>query len=53
MLYKIAQESLLAELVNLTVHKDSIEIMQGKANIIPIKLVAIRTPAANIIKQEM
>ncbi len=53
MLYKVAKDSLQEELANLKIHKDSVEILTGKSEIIPIKLVSVRTPALNIIKQEM
>ena len=53
MILSMARQSVLGELQSLGVHPASIEIFTNKAEIIPLKLVNIRTPAANIIKQEM
>lgn len=53
MLYKIAAAALDAELDGLGMNPGAASILTGKSEIIPFKLVAVRTPAANIIKQEM
>src|SRR5574344_2975157 len=53
MLYKIATAALGAELDGLGLNPGAASILAGKSEIIPFKLVAVRTPAANIIKQEM
>ena len=53
MLYEVNQDALCYELEHLGVYKPSIAIMLGKGKITPLKLLHVRTPAANIIKQEM
>ncbi len=53
MLYEVNQDALLYELEHLGVYKPSVAIMLGKGKITPLKLLQVRTPAANIIKQEM
>ncbi len=53
MLIKINQEMLCDALAAMGAHKDSLPIFARKAQIIPLKLLEVRTPAANIIKQEM
>ncbi len=53
MLIKINQELLGDALTAMGAHKDSLPIFARKAQIIPLKLLEVRTPAANIIKQEM
>ncbi len=53
MLIKINQELLGDALAAMGAHKDSLPIFARKAQIIPLKLLEVRTPAANIIKQEM
>ncbi len=53
MLIKINQELLGDALAAMGAHKDSLPIFERKAQIIPLKLLEVRTPAANIIKQEM
>ena len=53
MLYEVNQDALRYEMEHLGVHKASVEIMLGKGKITPLKLLHVRTPAANIIKQEM
>lgn len=40
-------------IMKLGAHKDSWPIFQAKAELYPLKLTEVRTPAANIIKQEM
>jgi len=53
MLYEVNQDALRYEMEHLGVYKASVEIMLGKGKITPLKLLHVRTPAANIIKQEM
>ena len=53
MLLQIAQNRVLTELRNVGTHKLGLEIMDKKVQILPIKALQVRTPAANIIKQEM
>ncbi len=53
MLIKINREMLGDALAAMGAHKDSLPIFARKAQIIPLKLLEVRTPAANIIKQEM
>lgn len=53
MLYEINQDALLYEMEHLGVYKPSVMIMLNKGKIVPLKLLRVRTPAANIIKQEM
>jgi len=53
MLYEVNQDALRYEMEHLGVSKPSVAIMLGKGKITPLKLLHVRTPAANIIKQEM
>ena len=53
MLYEVNQDALRYELEHLGVYKPSVDIMLGKGKITPLKVLQVRTPAANIIKQEM
>lgn len=53
MIYEINPHSLMEEIKGLKVYPGALDIMLGKSRIIPLKLVGVRTPAANIIKQEM
>ena len=53
MLLKVNREGLEAALASIGAHADSLPIFAHKAEIIPFKLLGVRTPAANIIKQEM
>ena len=53
MLLKVNREGLEAALASIGAHADSLPIFAHKAEIIPFKLLNVRTPAANIIKQEM
>ena len=53
MLYEVNQDALRYEMEHLGVYKPSVAIMLGKGKITPRKLLHVRTPAANIIKQEM
>ena len=53
MLYEVNQDALCYEIEHLGVYKPSVAILLGKGKITPLKLLHVRTPAANIIKQEM
>lgn len=53
MILKLEQQTLAAEFNQLGIHPVSEAIFLHKSEIIPLKLLHIRTPAANIIKQEM
>ena len=53
MLYEVNQDALRYELEHLGVYKASVAILLGKGRIVPLKALHVRTPAANIIKQEM
>ena len=53
MILKLEQQTLAAEFNQLGIHPASEAIFLHKSEIIPLKLLHIRTPAANIIKQEM
>ena len=53
MLYEVNQDALRYEMEHLGVNKAGVSIMLGKGKITPLKLLHVRTPAANIIKQEM
>ena len=53
MLYEVNQDALRYEMEHLGVYKPSVAIMLGKGKITPLKVLHVRTPAANIIKQEM
>ena len=53
MLIKVNKEMLGNALASINVHPDSVHIFTNKSEIIPFKLVQVRTPAANILKQEM
>ena len=53
MLYEVNQDALRYELEHLGVYKASVAILLGKGQIVPLKALHVRTPAANIIKQEM
>lgn len=52
-LYQVSQAALVGELEGLKLFKGAQAILQGKALILPYKITGVRTPAANIIKQEM
>ncbi len=41
------------ELQKIDVHPASINIFENRSQILPLKILAVRTPAANIIKQEL
>ena len=53
MLIKVSKEMLGNALASINVHPESVPIFEHKAEIIPFKLLQVRTPAANILKQEM
>ena len=53
MLLKINQELLGEAMSSIGAHPGSLPIFAHKAQIIPYKLLGVRTPAANILKQEM
>lgn len=53
MLYEVNQDALRYEMEHLGVYRPSVDIMLGKGKITPVKVLHVRTPAANIIKQEM
>ena len=53
MLYEVNQDALRYEMEHLGVFKPGVGIMLGKGKITPLKVLHVRTPAANIIKQEM
>ena len=53
MLYEINQDALAYEMEHLGVYPPSVAIMLNKGKIVPLKVLQVRTPAANIIKQEM
>ncbi len=53
MLLKINKEALGETLRALGVHPASLPLLAAKAAVEPLKLLRVRTPAANIIKQEM
>lgn len=53
MLLKINSERLPETIKNIGIHPASEQIFNSKSHIIPFKLLQVRTPAANIIKQEM
>lgn len=49
----IASENIKAEIEKINVHTGGKRIMLDKGEIIPLKLYNVRTPAANILKQEL
>lgn len=53
MLLKINPEALPEAIASIGAHPASWNIFARKSRLIPFKLVAVRTPAANILKQEM
>ncbi|MCQ2359033.1 MAG: dihydropteroate synthase [Phascolarctobacterium sp.] len=53
MLMKINAEQLTSAINGIGAHQASLPIFANKAEIIPLKLIDVRTPAANVIKQEM
>lgn len=53
MLIKVNKEMLGNALASVKIHPESVPIFEHKTEIIPFKLLQVRTPAANILKQEM
>lgn len=53
MIIKLNEHNLVHEIAALGVHPASVGIFASKSRIIPLKIMAVRTPAANILKQEM
>lgn len=53
MLLKINQELLHEAIADIGAHPASLPIFANKSQILPYKLLKVRTPAANILKQEM
>ena len=53
MLLKINKELLEQAIASIGAHPASLPIFANKAEILPFKLPQVRTPAANILKQEM
>lgn len=53
MIIKLNVHNLKREIAALGVHPASVGIFAAKSQIVPLKLTAVRTPAANILKQEM
>lgn len=53
MLLKINQELLPEAIAGIGAHPASLPIFANKSQILPYKLLKVRTPAANILKQEM
>lgn len=53
MFLTIPAERIRTEMEKLEVHPAGIGLMAPKAAVLPLKFLSIRTPAANIIKQEM
>ena len=53
MLYEINKDALVWEFEHLGIYKPAVAIMLEKGRITPLKVLHVRTPAANIIKQEM
>ena len=53
MILPITSCNLKYELKNIGVHPASVETFMNKSAILPLKILNVRTPAANIIKQEL
>lgn len=53
MLIRVNDEMVADAIRGIGAHQASIPIFEHKANIEPLKLINVRTPAANVIKQEM
>ena len=53
MLLRINKELLGEAIASIGAHPASLPIFAHKAEILPLKLLEVRTPAANILKQEM
>ena len=52
MLIRVNDEMVADAIRSIGAHQASIPIFEHKANIEPLKLINVRTPAANVIKQE-
>lgn len=53
MIWRLPPAMVQKEIANSGAHAGSFVIFQSKSSIIPLKLSQVRTPAANILKQEM
>lgn len=53
MLLKLNNANIAENIESVGIHEASKKIFDNKSKIIPLKLINVRTPAANIIKQEM
>jgi len=53
MILQVAPNRVLTELQIIGTHAVGVQIMAKKSQILPLKALHVRTPAANIIKQEM
>lgn len=53
MLYEINPDALKGEITRLGVYRPSVSILADKGRVLALKVTDVRTPAANIIKQEM
>lgn len=53
MLYEINPDALKGEITRLGVYRPSVSILVDKGRVLALKVTDVRTPAANIIKQEM
>jgi len=53
MIWRLAPEMVHKAIINSGAHEGSFAIFESKSAIIPLKLAKVRTPAANILKQEM
>ena len=53
MILRVTASALEAELRQIGVHEASINIFRQRSAIEPLKLFGVRTPAANILKQEI
>lgn len=53
MFLSIAPERVAYEMEKMDVHPVGVALMAPKAQILPLKILSVRSPAANIIKQEM
>lgn len=53
MIWQLAPGMVHREIINSGAHGGSFAIFDSKSAIIPLKLARVRTPAANILKQEM
>lgn len=53
MIWRLTPEMVHKAIINSGAHEGSFAIFESKRAIIPLKLAQVRTPAANILKQEM